>query len=275
MILSVANRQFLKRLISRYLSSFFTADKKLSIILNYHSIHPTHHSSTRPHDFEQQMTYLKSEFTVISLSEFQTLRETNVSLPDKLAVITFDDGYEDNFQYAFPILKKMGLPATIFISTGFVDGDVDITQRYFTYRGLRPLTWDQIRDMQKNGISFGCHTDTHQILAEISVLEGNKEISLSKDKLEKQICDPVVHFAYPLGQPHTFNAGVKELLKENGFLLSCATIWGSDNSDTDMFALQRIRIDTVDSMTDFIDKVHGKWDFIYYIQTMKERWALQ
>ena len=241
--------------------------------MNYHSVHPTHHNATTPDDFETQMEYLKSEFTVISLVDFQTLRQSDSDLPDKVAVITFDDGYEDNYQYAFPILKKLELPATIFVSTAYIDGDVDITQRYFTYRGLTPLTWDQIREMKQSRISFGGHTDSHQILSEILIDDAKREIILSKSKLEARLGEPVTHFAYPLGQPWTFNPAIIDILRESGFSLSCATIWGSDNSHTDMFALHRIRIDAVDTVMDFKNKVLGKWDFTSIFQTIKARWS--
>jgi len=76
--------------------------------------------------------------------------------------ITFDDGYEDNFQYALPILKKYNCSATFFICTGFVTKEIDITKNWKCYRGLKPLSIEQIKEMKKSGMDFGCHTHTLQ-----------------------------------------------------------------------------------------------------------------
>lgn len=249
----------------------FRADKSraLSVILNYHSIHPTHLTSTRPGDFLEQMEYLKSHFTVISLADFYGLRTKKQSLLGKLAVITFDDGYRDNYDYAFPILKKLGLPATIFLTTGFVNGEIDITRECKSYCGLPHLEWRQIKEMRENGIGFGAHTHSHPILTEIPLGEAEREVLVSKQVLEESLGATVNHFAFPLGQPRTFNEPIIGLLKKHGFELACSTIWGSDNGSTDLFALRRVRIDGCDSMCDFSAKVNGRWDYILHFQTLR------
>ena len=77
----------------------------------YHSINSNHPASVRPKDFEKQIKWLKDNYSIVNLWDPLNFQEDSVA-------ITFDDGYEDNFIYAFPILKKYNCPATIFVTTG-------------------------------------------------------------------------------------------------------------------------------------------------------------
>ena len=267
---SVELKQSIKRFIAKSIKPLSDKkDKNLSVILNYHSIHPNHKFATKPDDFLQQMEYLATNFKVISLSEFYEMRNTRGVLSGKLAVVTFDDGYEDNYKYAFPILKKFGIKATVFVTTGFIEGIVDIAKRDGTYSGLNPLTWTQIKEMNEWEISFGAHTHTHPILTHIQLKDAEDEIVKSKEILERKLGRTVETFAFPLGQPKAFNSDIIGHLKKNGFKLACSTIWGHDNSRTDLFLLHRIRIDACDTFEDFIDKVNGKWDFVGWIQRIR------
>ncbi|HUJ16770.1 MAG TPA: polysaccharide deacetylase family protein [Nitrospirota bacterium] len=268
MLLTIQTKQKIKRFIAgTYGLLSHERAGSLSVILNYHSIHPSHETSTRPDDFMRQMGYLKTHFSVISLSDFYTMRTTAKDSPGNIAVVTFDDGYKDNYEYAFPVLKNLGLPATIFLTTGFINGEIDITKECKSYRGLDHLEWSHIKEMREHGIYFGAHTHSHPILTELPLDKAAAEIIQSKQVLEEKLGEPVTHFAYPLGQSGTFNDSIINLLKKHGFDLTCSTIWGTDNDSTSMFALHRIRIDGVDSMEDFIAKVNGHWNFINFIQT--------
>lgn len=266
---TVENKQSIKRCIAAVSRFIGGSTGNTSVILNYHSIHPTHLASTRPDDFESQMEYVKANFTVVSLSEFVAMRVTNEWTGNKLAMITFDDGYLDNYEYAYPVLRRLGLPATIFITTAFVNGEMDITRNFPEYCGLKPLNWSQVKEMRENKICFGTHTHTHPILTRISPCEAEAEILLSKQILENQLKEPVRHFAYTLGQPATFNKTIIDLLEKHDFELACSTIWGTDNRLTDIFSLHRIRVDDCDSMDDFIAKINGSWNFIRYFQEIK------
>jgi peptidoglycan/xylan/chitin deacetylase (PgdA/CDA1 family) len=267
MTLIVKTKQKIKRSIAG-VSGLLGRDsaRRLSVILNYHSVHPTHETSTRPEDFLQQMEYLKAHFNVISLSDFYRMRTAGRDLPAHIAMVTFDDGYRDNYDHAFPVLRRLDLPATIFLTTGFVNGEIDITQECKSYGGLDHLKWTQIKEMSNHGVYFGAHTHRHPILTKLPLDKADAEILRSKQVFEEKLGGPVRHFAYPLGQPGTFNTAIMNILKKHGFDLSCCTIWGTDNNNTDLFALQRIRIDSVDTMRDFIAKVNGHWNFINFIQ---------
>lgn len=268
---NIETKQSIKRFIGRTMKFFSNnKDKNLSVILNYHSIHPSHKFATKPGDFREQMEYTASNFKVLSLHDLYEMRISKKNFPDKLAVITFDDGYEDNYEYAFPVLKNFGIKASIFLTTGFIDGEIDIAKRDRTYNELQPLKWEQILEMKDSGIiTFGSHTHTHPILTEISLEDAEKEIVQSKNILEDKLGESAELFAYPLGQPKTFNTQIIELLKKHGFKLACSARWGHNNDTADLFALQRIRIDACDTLSDFKDKINGKWDFIRWVQRLK------
>jgi len=267
---SVELKQSIKRFIAKSIKPLFNKnDKNLSVILNYHSVHPEHRAAVRPGDFTRQMEYLASNFKVISLTDFYKMRMAEKGLSERIAVVTFDDGYEDNYKYAFPILKKFDINATVFVTTGFIEGIVNIANRDRIYSGLIPLTWAQIAEMNEWGISFGVHTHTHPILTKISIDNAEQEIKISKEILEHKGGMPVETFAFPLGQPKTFNGVIISLLKKHGFKLACSTIWGCNNMATDIFALHRIRIDAIDSFNDFKEKINGWWDFIRFFQKIR------
>ena len=115
------------------------------LVLNYHKIENMNHSlSVPPWDFETQMKYLSDHgYTSISPDELYAALAGDGKLPDNPVLITFDDGYRDNYDNVFPILKKHKLKATIFVITSFLGKK----EQY--------LTWEQAREMEKHGILEG------------------------------------------------------------------------------------------------------------------------
>jgi len=246
----------------------FSKDAKLTILM-YHSVNPTYHNSVSPASFEKQLQYLLSNFDVISIYELIACLKGEKGLDRNSIALTFDDGYEDNYLYAYPILKKYGCQATIFVCTGLVDGSVDITVRAKKYKGLPPLNWEQIRKMADGGIIFGAHGHSHENLSAFSKERAVEEILTSKNILQDVLCKPIDLFSYPWGQHGFFNDEITNILKENNFVAACSTIWGTQNRYEDLYALKRIRIDPTDSMREFILKVNGAYDFIGWIHQLK------
>lgn len=204
-------------------------------ILMYHSVNPTAVAKNRlavsVNTFERQMHFLKSHnYNVVSLDVIASLIKNRKKMPPKTVALTFDDGYKDNYTYAFPILKKYNLPVTIFIIVNEVG---------------RPqsdrLSWDEIKIMQDTGIiNFGSHTLTHKYLEEIKT-EGEltKEIFDSKRILEEKLGKQVNAFSYPSG---SFTAGMRQLVIDAGYKLAVATNPGKRFASDDVFALKRLRI---------------------------------
>ena len=147
--------------------------------------------------FENQMKYLKENgYHVISPRELLAFLEYKQRLPKKSVLITMDDGYRSVYTYAYPILKKYGFTATLFIYTDFVGVS------------KMAVTWDQLKEMKADGFSIGSHTIYHSDLTipmdgetEAEWMDRiNKEINGSKKILDKKLRQDTFLLAYPYGK---------------------------------------------------------------------------
>ncbi|MFC1633559.1 polysaccharide deacetylase family protein [Planctomycetota bacterium] len=164
--------------------------------------------------------------------------QNGTSLPSKAIAVTLDDGYRDNYENAYPVLKEYNIPATVFLTTGFIGtGKIPRWEKgHYTDEKTLMLSWKQVREMSDSGISFGSHTLTHPFLARIPRMQVEKEIHLSKDIIEQQIGKSVTTFAYPSGN---FNFDVKAIVKEAGYSAAVSTIAGYNSAHDDVHALKR------------------------------------
>lgn len=199
------------------------------IVLNYHKIDNMDISlSVRPEDFDKQMAYLKNNnYHIITPDDLYDNLEHGKELPSNPVVITFDDGYEDNYKNAYPILKKYGFPATIFVVSSFVS-------QYPNY-----LTWDQCRELKANGISIQSHTVSHRSLTELTNEQIKNEITESKKKIDAELGQDTTYFAYPTG---TYNLYVAQMLKDAGYRAAFTIKYGTAGSLSNIFALERIPV---------------------------------
>lgn len=185
--------------------------------------------SVSPESFTRQMEFLKAHrYRVLPLAEYIELLKNKKPIPRKSVVITFDDGYDNNFTEAFPVLKKMGFPATIFVQVGAVGK-----------KGY--MTWDDIMILLENGIDIGSHTVDHGFLPDLSDAEARREIYESKALLENRLQRPITTFSYPGGG---FNAAARQHVIDAGYVGATATHPGAHKPypDDDPYALKRIRI---------------------------------
>jgi len=210
-------------------------------IIFYHCVKDEANSYLRPTkiaDFEHQMRYLSKTHSPISLERVAQHVRNGTSLPSKAVAVTFDDGYQDNYENAYPILKKYNIPAMVFLATGFIGtGEIPAWEkgRYTGEKALM-LSWRQVREMSEGGISFGSHTLTHPFLTRIPRRQVEKEIRLSKDMIEQQTGRPVTTFAYPSGD---FNSDTKGMVSEAGYSAAVSTMPGHNSAHDDVYALKR------------------------------------
>jgi peptidoglycan/xylan/chitin deacetylase (PgdA/CDA1 family) len=104
------------------------------------------------------------------------------------------------------------------------------------------LSWPEILEMARDNISFGSHTVTHPILTRMPVVDAVREITDSKETIERHLKVPVKLFAYPNGSRTDFNGTIKDILKQIGFCCAVSTLWGANDRDTDAFELRRVRL---------------------------------
>ena len=198
-------------------------------ILNYHKVDTLHHSlSVLPENFERQMAYLNdSGYHTITPDQLMAYLKFGHPLPENPVMITFDDGYQDNYVNAFPSMKKYGFTATIFLVTEKIGQD----ERF--------MNWDQVREMQKAGFVFGSHTANHTALTKIDAAQAEKELTESRDEMEHQLGYKPRYFAYPTG---AYNLQIEQMVRQAGYKAAFTVRYGKVGPDSDPYALERIPI---------------------------------
>ncbi len=211
-----------------------------SPVLMYHRVAPTseesdpYYLSVSVEEFEAQTKYLK-EHGYQSLPVHSLAQTINPSgqLPAKSVIITFDDGYLDTYLYAFPILQKYGLTATVFAVSDCLgranDWDRGRSRRFPLMRS------DQLREMSDGGIYVGSHSVSHRSLVGMSRHEIKKEMDKSKEALQDLLGRPVLSFAFPYGlSTRTYRI----MAREAGYMAACG-LWQKEHT---LFNVSRIHV---------------------------------
>jgi peptidoglycan/xylan/chitin deacetylase (PgdA/CDA1 family) len=194
--------------------------------------------------FAEQMAYLDREgYTPISLDDFLAYQEGQALLPERPIILTFDDGFASNYHYAFPILKRYGMRATIFATP---DRGCENFKKHAATDS--PLTQAQMREMSEYDISIQSHGMTHRYLTELESDVVRWELIESKKTLENILQRPVEYLAVPSG---AYNRAVKTLAKEAGYKAVFCMLKGSNNKKSDRYALRRLVIGREVSINDF------------------------
>ncbi|MEI6532406.1 MAG: polysaccharide deacetylase family protein [Candidatus Roizmanbacteria bacterium] len=183
--------------------------------------------TTTPELFEEQLKQLsKAKYQTYFAKDMPDILQNKITVSSNSAVLTFDDGYEDFYTVAFPLLKKYNMKSTLYVIVNYVGK-----------KGF--LTWSQIIKLRDSGIvEIGSHTMNHINLQKATEKESQKEIFSSKTILEGVLGKPVVSFAYPIG---AFGLKDIELVKKAGYVDAVSVISGQEQSDLNIFILSRIR----------------------------------
>ena len=178
-------------------------------------------------NFEAQIGYLKQAgYQPVTQAQLFKALFNGAPLPAQPVMLTFDDGYLDNYEVAASILEKYGFPATFSIITEKVG-----TPEY--------MTWEQITDLDRRGMDIGSHTATHQDLTLLSAADLRQELSGSAETLKTRLGHPVYWLCYPTGK---FDADVLKYAREAGYLLATSTRPGEQQSSDDPLGLLRYRM---------------------------------
>jgi len=212
---------------------------RLIPVLVYHSVDDSGSViSISPGDFKGHMRYLKDNgYRSISLIEYVGYLRKGWKPRDKLVVITFDDGFMNNYTEAFPVLRMHGFTATIFITTDYV-GKTCAWMKDDSIPGLPMMSWSEIREMRASGIDFEAHTCSHPHLTELSVKDIRDELVKSKSILEDKIDREIDFFGHPYGdtdcrsQQVARECGYKAAFGYTGFRLN--------DSQTNLYDLKRL-----------------------------------
>jgi peptidoglycan/xylan/chitin deacetylase (PgdA/CDA1 family) len=242
-------------------------------ILMYHSIsdnlfgksHPYYQINTSPRVFAQQMRYLRDRGYRTVVPEDLADNSIWASGSEKLVCLTFDDGYRDFYPHAFPILRRYGFSAIIYLATSRIRNTPEV------YEGAEYLCWDEVREMHAGGIHFGSHTVTHPDMRSLTPEQIEYELGSSKEKIESELGATVSSFAYPYAFPEEdtrFVRYFRDLLDTHGYTNQVTTILGTATEDADEFYLPRIPANTWDDPAFFKTKLEGGYDWLHWPQKL-------
>jgi peptidoglycan/xylan/chitin deacetylase (PgdA/CDA1 family) len=248
-------------------------------ILMYHSIsaqdearkHPYYQTSTSPSVFVSQMECLRRNgYQTCSIPQAIALLESNAADITQNVVLTFDDGYHDFYENAFPVLNHFGFTATVYLPTAFIG------ENTLQFKGKDCLTWSEVRELQVHGIEFGSHTVTHPQLCELDSTSIDAEIMNSKYTIEERTGNAVKSFAYPYAFPQTdaeFTRKLRGALEMGGYTSGVCTVVGRARRDSDRFFMERLPINGLDDGALFAAKLDGAYDWMGGLQSFAKRAA--
>ncbi len=235
--------------------------KRAHVILVYHGVQPGHPYCVEPELFAAQMAHAAAHFAFSPLSGFLRTPGAAPALS-----VTFDDGYRNFTEYALPVLKKYGIPSTIYIPTAYVgksnDWDRGLSGALLPLMGI-----GELREIRKEGVSIGSHTQTHPRLRGMAPAELEKEIRDSKKILEDMLGEPVRSFSYPYGGRIDFDERAVAMVEQAGYGDAVTTCFGRFNGPAERFTLPRITILPRASMAKFTLELNGFYDWM----AVKER----
>lgn len=215
-------------------------------VLYYHSIDYEKGNELRlpKEKFREQMQYLKdNNYTTLTLGELYEFLQNNKPVPDKSVVITFDDGYEDNYTNAFPVLKEFGFKAVVFMITDNMDNP-----KY------KFLTSKEANEMDENGVAIESHTVYHDKLSQLTYEQQLKTLKDSKEVLAKTLNRKVDYICYPYGM---YNNQTVKAAKEAGYTMGFTTVGGWADKHDGIYTLNRVYINAFDSMDKFIFRLNN------------------
>lgn len=210
-------------------------------ILMYHSISSSASSEFRAFSalaehFEEHISFIQERgYRFWTVSGLLDALKRDPEVAQNAVVITFDDGFQDFYSAALPVLMKHGATATLYVVTGSVGG----TSTWLLKSGegsRRMLDWRQLTEIRDLGIEIGAHTITHPQLDCIPASQAKEEITGSKHALEDKLGIAVRSFAYPYG---FYNKPVRGFVDEAGYDCACAVRYAMSSAADDRFALSR------------------------------------
>ena len=200
--------------------------------------------SVKRGEFKWQMEYLKqSGRHVVSLEYVADAIKNKKKLPKNLVVITFDDGYQDNFLQAYPILKEYNYPASIFVISDRIDQTIKKGEVVFPM-----LKVSQIQKMDREGlVTIESHTKSHPHLSKLSLSDANLEMAEGAQQVSKHTLGKCLHFAYPFGDFKAEHKPVASQLFKSASTMKPGFIGQNDN----LYELRRNRVDSAVSRKRF------------------------
>jgi peptidoglycan/xylan/chitin deacetylase (PgdA/CDA1 family) len=196
--------------------------------------------------FHRHVDWLEGQGRIVGLGN--ALSEADGREAHRNFVLTFDDGYADFYENAFPLLRDRGIPFTLYLTTGHIE-----TGRLL-HPGDRPLTWGMVNEMLDSGlVTLGAHTDTHPDLRGISRAQVEAEIVRSNELIEARTGSSPLHFAYPKGYWDPTAESVIRDHYDTAVLGAGAPVTG----ETDPYRIHRVAVQASDGQFFFSRKIRS------------------
>jgi peptidoglycan/xylan/chitin deacetylase (PgdA/CDA1 family) len=189
--------------------------------------------------FQKYCDFFKRFFKVVPLSELVAKVKAGEDV-SRHAVITFDDGYEDNHDFAAADLQARNLPACFFVVSEFIDSDCQAPWDAHAGVTSRWMGWDEVKALTRQGFEIGAHTRTHPDLGKTHGEAATDEIVGSKERLEKELETEITLFSYPFGGKDQITEENREKIKQAGFDCCLSAYGGTVPKEADPFHLERI-----------------------------------
>jgi peptidoglycan/xylan/chitin deacetylase (PgdA/CDA1 family) len=201
------------------------------------------------------MAYLaRLGYRVLRLDEALAALRGERPIPPRAIVLTFDDGYENFYEYAYPVLRRYRFPAIVYLVAGLVGQNAN----WFAgeARDMPPLMGrERLWELKRAGIDFGSHGMSHVKLAEVAPERAHAEVFDSKATLEALLDDEVRHFCYPYG---SFNAAVVDSVRAAGYQSAVTCMRAVATPGIDSLRLPRKAISYGDSLLGYFWKLHKR-----------------
>lgn len=215
-------------------------------------------------NFENKLRFLKKNFNIISPKQFYN-REFS---KEKLNVLlTFDDGYESWLRNVIPSLKEENLSAIFFVPSGFIEAgesnrDFYVSKRFRLTTEKKPLSWQNVIDLDRQGLEIGGHTINHLNLKNLDKQKLLQEIKQDKDKIEEILGHKIISFAYPFGDIQRMSKEAISAAKEAGYQVAFSTLPGFNCYSTNRFLSHRDSLNPSMPLILFRAWIYGSYDFI-------------
>lgn len=214
-------------------------------------------------DFEQQLKLLNATgYTTITFRDYQLYLQGKLRLPKKPIILTFDDGYEDIYNLAYPVMKEQGMKGVVFVlGDRFMRvNEWDRENKKLTEAPL--LDNEQIMELHANGFEIGSHTLDHLNLQKLSLQECFKEIQKSKLILEALLDTEVISLSYPYGK---VNEKIKTLVKRGGYKFACSVFSGPAEFGEDPFEIRRMSIKNTTTLAGFMMRLISPYEYLEWM----------
>jgi glycosyltransferase involved in cell wall biosynthesis/peptidoglycan/xylan/chitin deacetylase (PgdA/CDA1 family) len=220
-----------------------------AVVLYYHRVGGRDVWTKPSEEFRKELAYLKSQYECISFAQLCDRLRSNKPMRRRAVVITFDDGYRDNFTKARPALKEAEVPATFFVATGFISAERefahdlraldrgDISTAHFP-----KLTWDDLRLMEAEGFEIGSHTINHTNMGSAEATKIDCEVRESLAMLNRELGEKPRAFSFPWGKPQDLSGYAIEIARQAGYYSAVSAYGGANTRGANLFNIRRLDV---------------------------------